>query len=500
MTEIDPGFLELPLDQLADAALGAIARCQGVSYGDIRVHRDRIQGIHVREHDLISLSESEPLGFGVRLVLDGSWGFAASSDLTESGVARAVGAAAEMARLLRPLLEERVELAPEPSHQASWVAEVELNPFQVDAERKVNFMLDVTGRCLEAGAKFAEFYCLQVQENRFFVSTEGSRLTQQRVRLHPVMEAGLVDEKGSGLVETMRSTARPVARGWEYVEAHGFPSEAEEMVGWLQEKLAAPSVDPGPYDLVIDPSNLWLTIHESVAHGTELDRALGYEANYAGTTFATPDQVGSLRYGSPRMHVTGDRLEPHGLATVGFDDEGVAAQRWDIIKDGILVGYQLNRQMAQKFRLPRSNGCAFSDSWSHLPLQRMPNVSLQPDPDRDTTLVDLFAGVEEGIYIVGDKSWSIDQQRYNFQFTGQRFYRIHKGQLAGQLRDVAYQSRTPDFWGRLEALGGISAWQLHGAFNCGKGEPGQVAPVSHGCPPALFRQVNVLNARKEGKP
>jgi TldD protein len=496
---LDPEFSGLPLDQLSWAALEAMAGTKGVGYGDIRIHRDRVQGIHVREHDLISLSESQPQGLGVRLVVDGSWGFAASSDLSEDGVRRAVGAAAEMARLLRPLLEERVELAPEPAHRQTWVAEVELNPFDVPAETKVGFMLEATERCLRAGAKFSEFYCLQVQENRFFVSTEGSRITQQRVRLHPVLEAGLVDEQGSGLIETMRSTARPVGRGWEYVESHGFPDEAERMVGWLREKLAAPSVKPGDYDLVIDPSNLWLTIHESVAHGTELDRALGYEANFAGTTFATLDKVGSLHYGSPRMHITGDRVEPFGLATVGFDDEGVAAQRWDIIREGILVGYQLNRQMAHKFKLARSNGCAFSDSWSHLPLQRMPNVSLQPDPDRDTSLEELLGGVEEGIYIFGDKSWSIDQQRYNFQFTGQRFYRIHKGRLAGQLRDVAYQSRTPDFWGRLEAVGGPSSWQLQGAFNCGKGEPQQVAPVSHGCPPGLFRQVNVLNAREEGR-
>ena len=499
MSEVDLDFLRLPLGPLTDAALEAMAATKGVGYGDIRVHRDRVQGIHVREHDLISLSESQPLGFGVRLVVDGSWGFAASSDLSQDGVRRAVGAAAEMARLLRPLLEERVELAPEPAHRETWVGEVELNPFDVAADAKVSFMLEATDRCLRAGAKFAEFYCLQVQENRFFVSTEASRITQQRVRLHPALEAGLVDEQGSGLIETMRSTARPVGRGWEYVESHGFPDEAERMVSWLQEKLAAPAVRPGAYDLVIDPSNLWLTIHESVAHGTELDRALGYEANFAGTTFATPDQIGSLHYGSPRMHITGDRVEPSGLATVGFDDEGVAAQRWDIIRDGILVGYQLNRQMAHKFQLARSNGCAYSDSWSHLPLQRMPNVSLQPDPDRDTSLEELFGEVEEGIYILGDKSWSIDQQRYNFQFTGQRFYRIHKGRLSGQLRDVAYQSRTPDFWGRLEAVGGRSSWELQGAFNCGKGEPQQVAPVSHGCPPGLFRQIKVLNAREEGR-
>ncbi len=499
MSGLDPAFLQLPLDDLAGTFLEAAEQLPGLGYGDIRIHRDRIQGIHVREHDLISLSESEPVGLGVRVVVEGSWGFAATSELSRDGVRRSLRSAGEMARRLRPLLEERVELAPEPPHRETWIGDVDVDPFSVPADRKVDFMLQVTDRGLRAGAKFAEFYCLQVQENRCFVSTEGSRILQQRARLYPVCEVGLVDERASGLIETMRSTARPVGRGWEYVDAHGFPDEAERMVGWLKEKLAAPSVSPGSYDLVLDPSNLWLTIHESVAHGTELDRALGYEANYAGTTFATPDQVGSLRYGSPRMHITGDRLQAKGLATVGFDDEGVGAQRWDIIKDGILVGYQLNRQMAQKFKLPRSNGCAFADSWSHLPLQRMPNVSLQPDPERDTTLEELLGQVQEGIYILGDKSWSIDQQRYNFQFTGQRFYRIHQGRLAGQLRDVAYQSRTPDFWGRLEGLGGESSWRLHGAFNCGKGEPGQVAPVSHGCPPALFRQVNVLNARQEGR-
>jgi len=500
MRDLDPEFLSLPLDQLAAAALEAMASVDGMEYGDLRVHRDKVQGIHVRERELISLTDAEPLGFGVRVVVDGSFGFAASSDLTQASVARAVRAAAGMARQLRPLLEERVELAPEPAHQEQWVAEAELYPSEVATERKAQFMLDATAASMDAGAKFAEFYCLQVQENRFFVNTQGSRILQQRVRVNPVLEVGLLDEGGSGLVETMRSLSRPVGRGWEYVESHGFRQEAPQLVEWLREKLAAPSVSAGPTDLLIDPSNLWLTVHESVAHGTELDRALGYEANFAGTTFATPDKVGSLHYGSALMHVTGDREEPFGLATVGFDDEGVSAQRWDIIKDGLLVGYQLNRQMAHKFKLPRSNGCAFSDSWSHLPLQRMPNVSLQPDPDHDTSLEELASAAGEGIYVIGDKSWSIDQQRFNFQFTGQRFYRIHKGRIEGQVRDVAYQSRTPDFWGSMVAIGGRSSWRLQGAFNCGKGQPEQVAPVSHGCPPALFRKVNVLNSRQEGKP
>jgi TldD protein len=274
-------------------------------------------------------------------------------------------------------------------------------------------------------------------------------------------------------------------------------AEAEEIPALLEEKMRSPSVTPGRYDLVIDPTNLWLTIHESVGHATELDRVLGYEAAYAGTSFATLDHLNKLRYGSALMHVTGDRIVEHGLATVGYDDEGVAAQQWDLVRDGILVGYQLNRQMALKQGFGRSNGCAYAESGSHVPLQRMPNISLAPAAS-DVTLDDLIGGVEAGIYIVGDKSWSIDMQRYNFQFTGQKFFRIQGGKLDGQLKDVAYQATTTEFWNSMEAIGGMSTYVLGGAFNCGKGQPGQAAPVSHGAPAALFRQVNILNTAEEG--
>ena len=230
---------------------------------------------------------------------------------------------------------------------------------------------------------------------------------------------------------------------------------------------------PGRYDLVIDPSNLFLTIHESIGHATEYDRAIGYEAAYAGTSFATPDLLGTLQYGSAGMHVTGDRTARHGLATIGYDDDGVAGQSWDLIRDGLLVGYQLDRVFARKLGLDRSNGCAYADSPGHIQIQRMANVSLQPDPDGGST-DDLISGVEDGIYIVGDKSWSIDMQRYNFQFTGQRFYRIKGGRLEGQLKDVAYQATTTDFWGAMDGVGGPQTYVLGGAFNCGKGQPGQV--------------------------
>jgi TldD protein len=306
-----------------------------------------------------------------------------------------------------------------------------------------------------------------------------------------------VSEEGD--FEEMRTLAPPTGRGWEYVEGIGcdFDGELARLPELLREKLHAPSVQAGTYDLVIDPTNLWLTIHESIGHATELDRAMGYEAAFAGTSFATPDRLGTLQYGSPIMHVVGDRTAEHGLATVAVDDQGVAAQTFDIVRDGTLVGYQTDRSIARSGGFGRSNGCAFADSPLHVPIQRMANVSLQPAEGTGPSTEELISGVDHGIYVVGDKSWSIDMQRLNFQFTGQRFYEIRGGRLAGQVRDVAYQATTTDFWCAMEAVGGESTYLLAGAFNCGKGQPEQVAPVSHGCPSVLVRGIRVLNARRE---
>jgi TldD protein len=339
---------------------------------------------------------------------------------------------------------------------------------------------------------------LSVTEDKHFADLTGTVATQRRVRIHPQLEALTLAPDGQGF-ETMRTVAPPAGRGWEYLMGEGwdFDDELARIPQYLAEKVGSASVEPGPYDLVIDPTNLWLTIHESIGHATELDRAMGFEAAYAGTSFATFDQLGALQYGSPIMHVTADRTVEHGLATVAVDDEGVAAQSFDLVTDGVLSGYQLDRSIAAATGFARSNGCAYADSPLHIPIQRMANVSLQPAPGEGPTTEDLIGGVERGLYIVGDKSWSIDMQRYNFQFTGQRFFRIEGGRLAGQVRDVAYQATTTDFWRSMEAVGGRSTYLLGGAFNCGKGQPGQVAPVSHGCPSVLVRQVNVLNALNE---
>jgi TldD protein len=497
---VDEEFRALPLRLLADAALSR-ARDLGVSHADVRVERIRTAALRLHDARLETSYDDEQRGLCVRVIHDGTWGFAGGAVLTADAAAGLADEAVAIAKASRPVNTEPVELAPEPTYRdATWVSDYEIDPFDVPEAERVGLLQDWSRRLLDHGSvHHADATLRQVKEHKFYADLAGTSTVQQRVRVLCELEAAWVDGK-SGRFESMRTLAPPVGRGWEFLtrrEIYDWDEELTELPLLLAEKAAAPSVDAGNYDLVIHPSNLFLTIHESIGHATELDRALGYEANYAGTSFATPDQLGSLVYGSPAMHITGDREAQYGLATIGWDDEGVAAQTWDIIKDGVLVGYQLDRRIARHTGQSRSNGCAFADSPLHVPIQRMANVSLQPAADGPST-DELIAGVDNGIYIVGDKSWSIDMQRYNFQFTGQRFYRIRNGKLGGMLRDVAYQATTTDFWRSMEAVGGPDTYQLGGAFNCGKGQPGQTAPVSHGCPTALFRGVRILNTMAEG--
>jgi TldD protein len=499
MPSLDPHFLALPASALADAALSRAAEL-GAEHADFRLERIRTGLIRLRDAQLESISDDSDLGLAVRVVHDGAWGFASGIERTPEAARQLAEQAVATARLSRVLSSEPVQLADEPVYSdATWISSYQLNPFEVPQPERIARLTELAERLLAAdGVDHVSARLMQVQENKYYADSAGTVTTQQRVRIYPEFTAVQVD-LANGSFASMRTIAPPAGRGWEYLTGTGWDFDAElaELPELLAEHVKAPSVQAGRYDLVIDPSNLWLTIHESVGHATELDRALGYEAAYAGTSFATKDKLNTLRYGSPVMNVTGDRTAEHGLSTIGYDDEGVAAQRFDIISDGVLVGYQLNRHMARANGLGRSNGCAYADSPEHIPLQRMPNVSLQPAPDGGST-EDLIAGVERGIYIVGDNSWSIDMQRYNFQFTGQRFFRISNGRLAGQLRDVAYQATTMDFWGAMEAVGGPQTYLLGGAFNCGKGQPSQVAAVSHGCPSALFRDINVLNTVSEG--
>jgi len=432
-------------------------------------------------------------------VVDGSMGFAATVATGPAQAAELVTRAVAAARTVAGAGGGRIELAEEPPHgSVNWTSSFSVDPVDVPLADKVALLADWSGRLLAADpVDHVTAQVLAVTEDTYYADLAGTEATQRRVRVHPVVEALALDADNG--FETMRTVAPPAGRGWEYLQGDGWDWDGElaSLPGLLGDKVRAPSVEAGQYDLVVDPTNLWLTIHESIGHATELDRALGYEAAYAGTSFATFDQLGVLQYGSAVMHVTGDRTTPNGLATVGIDQEGVPGQSFDLIRDGILTGYQLDRSIAAISGLGASNGCAFADSPLHVPIQRMANVCLQPADGEGPSTEDLIAGVDHGLYIIGDKSWSIDMQRYNFQFTGQRFFRIEHGRLVGQVRDVAYQATTTDFWGAMEAVGGRSTYVLGGAFNCGKGQPGQVAPVSHGCPSVLVRGVRILNTRNE---
>ncbi|MER6343556.1 TldD/PmbA family protein [Streptomyces sp. NPDC001595] len=491
-----PDFTRVPYHRLADAALTRAAEL-GVSHADFRYERVRDASWRLRDARPAGASDTVTAGCAVRVLHRGVHGFAAASDTTVDAVATAVRRAVAAAERAAALTPARVTPAPEPSHgELTWIAPYGTDPFDVPAHETTAVLAERSGRLLAApGVRHADAALQAVRESKFYADTSGTRVTQQRVRVLPEFTAHAPDPATGELV-SLRTTAPSTGRGWEYLTGTGWDwgTELAELPGLLAEKARSPEVVPDVYDLVVDPTNLWLTLHETVGHATELDRALGHEASFAGTSFATPDLLGTLHYGSPLMHVTADRTTPHGLATVAHDDEGVAAQRWDLIRAGVLTGYQTDRTTAARAGLPRSGGCAFAGAYDQIPLQRMPNVSLSPAPDGPDT-AGLIAQVEDGLYVVGDDSWSIDTRRLNFQFTAQRVHRIRSGRLTGQVRGAAYQSTTTGFWRSLAALGGPRTQLLCGAFHCGKGQPVQVAPAGHSCPSALFRRVPVLSAR-----
>ena len=494
--QVDADFLALPLDAVADSAIST-AKGLGASHVDVRIERIRTGYLSIRNTATETQSDNSTSGVGVRVIVDGCWGFASSPEIGVDVAASLAKSAVAMAKTSKPLSTEEIALAPEPVYpKKTWVSAYEIDPFSVTGDERIARLTGLNEKLLKAdGVNFAEASSMFVKEQKHYADSYGTSTTQQRVRMQTQIEA--VNVGAEGFV-SMRTLAQPAGFGWEWMDNKNWNWDAEidELPTLLAEKVAAPSVEAGRYDLLIHPSNLWLTIHESIGHATELDRALGYEANYAGTSFATVDKLNNLKYGSDLMNITGDRVTPHGLSTVGWDDEGVEAQSWDIVKDGTLVGYQLDRRIAARGGRDRSNGCAFADSPSHVPIQRMPNVSLKANP-QGPDLAGLIESVEDGIMIKGDNSWSIDMQRYNFQFTGQQFHRIKNGKIVGQVKDLAYQATTTDFWGSMKWVGNESTWVLGGAFNCGKAQPGQIAAVSHGCPAAVFDKVNVLNTRAE---
>ncbi|MFN9119351.1 MAG: metallopeptidase TldD-related protein [Gemmatimonas sp.] len=502
-----------PVDDPAIKALMQVAldaaMSGGASYADVRVNARRQQNVNTRDRIVQGVSDTDTYGLGVRTLIDGAWGFAATSRLDKDSVATAARAAIGQARANRASQLRPVVLAPTPGNQVGeWKSPIEVDPFTVAITDKVAYLLAANEAALKVkGVRNVTSSMFFLREEKSLMTSDGSYIVQTIYRTSPGMSITAVSPDFRDFQSVQSNEVAPMGLGYEHVTNSKLIERAPQWAELAVQKLSAKPVEPGRYDLLLHPSNLWLTVHEVIAHPTELDRALGFEANYAGTSFiAPPDQVlGKLRIGSDLLNVVGDREQRGSLGAIGWDDEAVKPVKFDIIRNGVFVDYQTTREQAtlmadyyKRVGKPvRSYGCSYAQSWADVQFQRMPNVSMVPG-NNDDTWDSLIAKMDKGIAIVGDGSFSIDQQRYNGQFAGQIFYEVKGGKIVGQLKDVAYQFRTPEFWKSLKAIGGPKSYELGGAFGDAKGQPGQSNSVSHGCVPSLFQQVNIINTGRTG--
>lgn len=508
---LEPGIDVAAKKLLADTALNA-ARAKGATYTDVRIGRYLNQSLFTREKNVQGISNSESYGVGIRVIANGTWGFSATSDVTPDGIKACAEIAVSIAKANSRLQKEPVQLAPEKGHgEVTWNTPIKKNGFEVPVKDKIDLLLKANDAALENGAAFVNSALFMINEQKYFASTDGSYIDSNIHRLWPTFTVTAVN-KSSGGFRTRQALSTPMGMGYEYLDGlekdkvmnpAGFNSyvnsydiveDARDSARQAKEKITAKSVTPGKYDLVLDPDHLGLTIHESVGHPLELDRVLGYEANYAGTSFATLDKwkSGDFQYGSDIVNIFADKTQPNSLGNTGYDDEGVKCKEWDLIKNGVLVNYQAIRDQVSILGENESNGCAFADSWSSVQFQRMANISLRPGKEK-LSPADMIKNVEKGIYILGRGSYSIDQQRYNFQFGGTVFYEIKDGKIAGMLEDVAYQSNTQEFWNSCTQICDKDDYRFMGTFFDGKGQPSQSSAVSHGSSTTRFDGVNVIN-------
>lgn len=481
------------------------ARAAGAAYADIRFNTVRTRSVAARERRVTGVQDNESYGFGVRVLVGGTWGFAASDRVSSDEVEVTARRAVQQARANRVAQRRPVELAPlDWTGEGEWRSPIRVDPFTIPVEEMVALLFETNAAALSVrGARFCTSSLSFVKEEKFFASSEGIITDQTVHRCWPQVSVTAVSSDGGDFQSRNSTSMQPMGLGYEYVLDQDLPQQAPTWAEDAVSMLEARPVEPGRYDLILLPSHLFLTIHESVAHPTELDRIFGFEANYAGTSFIHPveEYLGRFRYGPEFVQFQGERSAPGGLATVGWDDEGVRPRDYLIVRDGVLDDLQTTREQAlwlddwytSRGREPRSHGNSYAQSWADVQFQRMPNVNLLPNPERDVSFEELLDGVERGIVIEGRGSYSIDQQRYNAQFGGQLCLEVRNGRVVGPVKDAAYQIRTPEFWNSLDLLGGESTYELGGTFNDGKGQPSQSNAVSHGCPAARFRDVTVIN-------
>jgi TldD protein len=512
----EEALLDIPLSvaqkkQLADVALNT-AKSGGATYADVRIGRYLNQFLTTRENKVQNIVSTESFGVGVRVINKGTWGFASTNEVTTDGIKKATERALAIAKANSKFQKEPVKLAAVPGYgEVSWNTPIQKNAFEVSVKEKVDLLLSTNAAAQKNGANFANSNLFQVNEQKYFASTDGSYIDQDVHRIWPTFTVSVID-RASGKFKTRDAMSAPMGMGYEYMipkvedklqgpagmflyrNSYDMIEDATIAAKQAKEMITAKSVEPGKYDLVLEPNHLGLTIHESVGHPLELDRILGYEANYAGTSFATLDklQSGTFNYGSKEVNIIADKLQPGSLGAVGYDDEGVKSKRWDLIKDGIFVNVQAIRDQVHMLGQKESHGCCYAQSWNDVQFQRMPNVSLAAGKEKYSSQ-QMISDVEKGIYIAGRGSYSIDQQRYNFQFGGTAFFEIKNGKIEGMLNDVAYQANTKEFWNSCAKVCDESEYRLFGSFFDGKGQPSQVSAVSHGSAPARFNGINVIN-------
>ena len=485
--------------QQTDRELAAIAvdsiRQAGCEYGDIRICHYRRQNLSARDRSLSRLSDNISSGFGIRVLLNGAWGFVASHRITPEEIDRVVHLAIETAKGSHLTQQQPVKLVPVEAYQDKYITPIQIDPFEVAIQEKAELLLNINEQFLsyeDKGIKKAYSFLNFTKEDKIFASTVGSEIEQTIYRSYPGMGCTAIangDAKG-------RNYERPPLNiGYEHINAADLLGNIERVAHQAIEKVYAPEFsNEGKTTLILKPSNLFLTIHESVGHPTELDRVYGYEANFAGTSFATTDNLHKLQYAAPWVNFVADRTQPQGRSTMAYDDEGVPAQKWYVVKDGILNDYLTDRETAYRLGRGSSNGSAYADSWSSTPMVRIPNLGLEPGKAGDShtaTLEEMIADTKDGILIDGIGSFSIDQQRRNFQFGGDAFWSIKNGKVTQMLKNVTYHSMTTDFWNSVDAIGGESELVQCGTNMCGKGEPMQIAQMTHACVPVRVQDIHV---------
>ena len=488
---------KLTTQELANLAVELIKQA-GCEYGDIRLCNYRNQNLTARDRSLKNLSDNVSSGFGVRVLLDGAWGFAASSRKTADEITRIVHLAVEIAKGSRLSQQNPVKLAPVAPYQDKYITPFQIDPFDVSIGEKADLLLNINDRLLsysDKGIKKAYSFLRFTKEDKVFASTEGSLIEQTIYRSYSGYDCTAIL---NGDAQSRSYELPPLNIGYEHINQQDLLGNIDRVATEAIAKVNAPQWElDTKTTLILQPTNLFLTIHESVGHPTELDRVYGYESNFAGTSFATIDKLQKLQYAAPWVNFVADRTQANGRGTMAYDDEGVPAQQWYVVKDGILNDYLTDRETAYRLGRGSSNGSAYADSWSSVPMVRIPNLGLEPGKEggsHTATIEEMIADTKDGILIDGIGSYSIDQQRRNFQFGGDAFWKVENGRVVGMLKNVTYHSMTTDFWNSVDAIAPENQSMQCGTNICGKGEPMQVAQMTHSCVPVRVQNIHVGRA------